>query len=120
MKLKEALNKVDDASIDQTSVSKVEGKYGAKLSPEARKLLSVSRNTTVLEDKSIFRILSLAEILDASDDMAVDFVSQGLIPVIDVGDNDYITFDFRNQTWRMFNIVDEIAFDAKDSVVDFA
>jgi hypothetical protein len=120
MKLKEALNKVDDASIDQASVSKVEEKYGIKLLPEFRKLLSISRDTTTLEDKSIFRILSLAEILDASDDMAVDFVSRGLVPVIDVGDNDYITFDFRNQTWCLFNIVDEIAFGAKDSVEDFA
>ncbi|MDR1916116.1 MAG: SMI1/KNR4 family protein [Synergistaceae bacterium] len=116
MKLKEILQ---NYAANSTSVKKIEEKYSAKLPLEAIKILSVSDESTSLNDKSIFRILSLGEILDASDDMAVDFISKGLIPIIDVGDNDYISLDYNNQKWCLFNIADEIIFDTKDSVEDF-
>lgn len=60
------------------------------------------------------RLLSLEEILNADEDLQVDFVQYGLIPVFDVYDNDFICYQTKDGNWCKFNIVDEIRFQ-KDS-----
>lgn len=55
-------------------------------------------------------------ILNADEELQVDFNKYGLIPVFDAYDNDYICYQIKNAKWSMFNIVDEIAF-KKDSTL---
>lgn len=62
------------------------------------------------------RLLSLEEILNAPEELSVDFVSHGLLPVFDAFDNDFICYQVKNGKWCMFNIVDEVSF-KKDSTL---
>lgn len=55
-------------------------------------------------------------ILNADEELQVNFNKYGLIPVFDAYDNDYICYQIKNAKWCMFNIVDEIAF-KKDSTL---
>ncbi len=69
-------------------------------------------------DKSEKRVMTIEEILDANDDMGVDFVGLRLIPFVDCFDNDYICFDIKNKNWTMFNSVDELKFRPCDKLED--
>ena len=42
------------------------------------------------------RLLSLEEILNAPEELSVDFVSHGLLPVFDVFDNDFICYQTKD------------------------
>ena len=56
------------------------------------------------------RILSIQEIIDASSDMQIDFITLKIIPFIDCYDNDYICYDFQSEGYLIFNTVDEVRF----------
>ena len=52
----------------------------------------------------------ITEIINATADLEVDFVAHALLPIFDIGDNDFVVFDFSENCWCLFNIVDEIKF----------
>ena len=79
-------------------------KVNKGLPKEFEDILNNSQNYCLIEK----RILSIEEIRDANEDLEVDFISLQLIPLIDCYDNDYICYDFKNDIWVVFNIVDEI------------
>jgi len=58
--------------------------------------------------------LDISSIINANNELQVDFVNYGLIPVFDAFDNDYICYQINNNKWCMFNITDETVF-KKDS-----
>ena len=89
-------------------------KVNKDLPKELVDLLNNSQNYNLKEK----RILSVDEILDTNNDLQVDFVSLQLIPLIDCFDNDYICYDLENESWTMFNIVEEIKFKQTKNLVD--
>lgn len=110
MKLKNVLDSLAKVAIDQEFVRCLERMYSTELSEKVKKVASINKDTVFYDDFELLRGLSQDEIIEASSDMAVDFVSLGLIPLFDIGDNDYITYDTIDKTWCKFNIVDEIKF----------
>lgn len=69
--------------------------------------------TKEMKHKNLIK-LDISSIINANNELQVDFVNYGLIPVFDAFDNDYICYQINNSKWCMFNIVDEISF-KKDS-----
>lgn len=65
-----------------------------------------------------YRFLSLDEIEYAEDDLHVDFKKRHFIPLVDCGDNDFIVYDYRNEKWILFNIVEKVAFKKKQELED--
>jgi hypothetical protein len=116
MKFIETLKQLSQISINEKAVSKIENAYKTKLSEEVKKIISMHGETVFYDDFSLFRGLSVEEILDATDDMSVDFINKKLLPLFDVGDNDYIVFDFCEKCWYKFNIADEVKFSKADKI----
>ena len=77
--------------------------------------INVIKNPNKYNDSNK-RVLSLSEILDANNDMQVDFISLKLIPIIDCFDNDIICYDLNYKNWTMFNIAENIKFNSKKSL----
>ena len=119
MKLKEKLLNLEGALINNDFVTQLEKMYSTTLPEEVKRVVSLSDKTISYDDFSLLRGLSHAEIRDASADMAVDFISQGILPVFDVGDNDYIVYDTKEQTWSKYNIVDEIKFSKTQDLTEY-
>lgn len=63
-----------------------------------------------------YRLLSYDEILNAEEELQVEFGKQGILPLIDRGENDFISYGTKDGTWFVFNIVDEIKFKEKESL----
>lgn len=87
---------------------------------EAQKLVcAVQSEPVFFNDDNFYRLLALQEILDAESDMNVLFKKIGVLPLIDCGDNDYLSYDFKKYNWCKFNIVEEFKYSSRKSVLDF-
>ena len=116
MNLKDTISTLSNVQIDDVFVAQLDKMYGVSLPDEVRKIVSISTETVFYDDFSLLRGLSHAEILSASSDMSVDFIGKHLLPLFDVGDNDYIVFATAEKTWYRFNIVDEVEFDKAENL----
>jgi hypothetical protein len=113
------LSRVEQQSINTQFINKLTETYGTKFIEYVEKLLSVSSDGIFFENDDILRLLSHKEILNACEELSVNFIELQLIPVFDTGDNDYIVFDIENKNWCKFNIVDSVKFKQKSLLSEF-
>ena len=118
-------NAAENASISTELANKINSAYQTVLPQDVLKLLGVEPNGCFLEKIGILflrvtlcRLLSTDEILNASKELHVDFVAHGVIPLFDKSDNNFIVYDYKNNQWKKFNIVDETSYGAKNSLKD--
>jgi len=104
------LNNIKTQPIDKNFIEKLEKTYGSNLDDYISRLLSKAPNGAFFEGDGVCKILSHDWILDASDDMCIDFVKWQLIPIFDMLDNDFVCYDLTNENWCMFYIVEELKF----------
>lgn len=107
-----SLSASDDANF-------VEVLYGIRLDGEIKKITDSLDESISFESEDYLRLLSKEEITDAEKDMQVDFVENGIIPIFDTGDNDYISYDVKKSKWCRYNIVDEISFSEKNTIEEY-
>ena len=109
MNLKELISKTVEATINQDTIDAIERRYKFRLSDELKRIISLNQEAVFYDDRDILRGLSNAETLNATEDLEVDFVGKSILPLFDIGDNDFIVFDFSDDCWYLFNIVDEVS-----------
>ena len=113
----EALNESKKDSKGPTvnkKVSKIEAVYNHKLPDEVAKIISSPSSISFSNDQ--YRILSYDEILNASNELKIDFNKYNIIPIIDCSDNDFIVYNFKTNSWSKFNISDETLFKQNKSL----
>lgn len=115
MTVKEFMEQFSHFKIDEKKVRKIEKVYGATLTEEIQKIISNCSETVFLDE---YRVLSFKEIVDAQDDLHVDFKGMNIIPVVDCGDNDFIVYHSNSDEWSKFNIIDNCVFKRKPSIKD--
>ena len=119
MNIHDFLGAVEEQSVNALFADELAKTYNAELTEYIKKLLSSSAESIFFENDDILRLLSHNEILNASDELSVDFTGLRLIPIFDTGDNDYIVFDIGNDKWCKFNIVDSVKFKQKSLLSEF-
>lgn len=107
MELYDFFEDVKSTNIDCSKVENVEKKYNATLSEIAKGIISVVEEALFIQD---YRVISYSEIMNAEDDLHVCFSDEGIIPFVDCMDNDFIVYDFKNEVWTRFNIVEKCKF----------
>ncbi len=111
------IKETEEFKIDPKKVDIIEKIYQMTLPDIIKKIISNAEESIFFDDD--YRILSFDEIKDAADDLHVDFKAKGIIPIADCGENDFIVFHAANNTWSMFNIIDEAIFKTRNSLKDF-
>ena len=114
MTKKQYLEQILKETVDGGRVSEVERVYGAELPEVLKKIISNNEETIFLDDG--VRILAFKEILNAKEELHVDFKADGIIPVADCGENDFIVYHFKETFWSKFNIIDEISLKKEKSI----
>ena len=114
MTIGEYIRLTAESKINEDMVSAAEQVYKTKLPDNIKKFISSSNEGRFLDDN--FRALAFSEIIDAENDMHVDFVGKKLIPLFDCFDNDFIVYEFSSSYWAKFNIVDECLFKIKQNI----
>jgi len=107
MKLRDALVKLDKVVIDKEAVSKIEALYKTKFSSELQKVISLNKDGVSYDDKSVFNGLSANAILNAYNDLYIDFVSLNLVPLFDIGDSEYIVYNLKKRSYALYDISDD-------------
>ena len=101
---------------DEKKVEAIQQIYGKNLPSDVQKVISFDSRGTFLDGDHFCRLLSFDEISKASEELHVDFVRHCIVPLFDIGDNDFIVFDLQKSCWEKFNIVDEVSYGEKESV----
>lgn len=114
MTKKEYLEKLRENAIVKDKVGEVRQIYGCELPEIVQRIVSDCEKTIFLDDD--MRILSFAEIMEAEQDLHVNFKEKGIIPLIDCGENDFIVYHLKNRIWSKFNIIDETVFKKKNEL----
>lgn len=91
-------------------VLRIENAFGCRVSALCAKILSYQESALFFDSKSFLKLLSYEEIIDAEKELQVPFSTLKLIPIFDVGDNDFICFNGRAGCWCIFNVVDELTY----------
>lgn len=117
MNLCEYVKWVELQKVNESAVLKITMKYHCNLPVMIKKILSSNKKTLFLSEER--RILSYEEVLNASDQLHVDFSLYSIIPLVDCYDNNFIVYNYKNNEWSMFNIIDECIFDTKKNLTDF-
>ncbi len=87
--------------------------YDVKMPKMIVQLVTLFEKGGFVED---YRFLSLNEIVYAEDDLHIPFKRICIIPLIDCGDNDFIVYNFAEDVWLRYNIVEEVAFAKKKTL----
>lgn len=116
MNVAEYLKLVENMKIDSDKVETVQNVYEAKLPELLQKIVSNAEEPAFLDND--VRTLTYKEILNAEQDLHVDFKSNRIIPVADCGDNDFAVYYLDKCKWSRFNIIDETAFKERTTLED--
>ena len=111
---KEYLEHLSKKRIESKKVTKVQEIYGAEFPEIVNKIISNSNESIFFDDGC--RMLSFDEIVDAENDLHVDFKEKGIIPLVDCGENDFVVYHFKDAIWSKFNIIDETVFKKKNCI----
>jgi len=107
MKLRDALVKLDNVEIDKAVTSEIETLYKAKFPIELQKVISLNKDGVSYDEKSVFNGLSSNAILKAYDDLYIDFVGLNLVPLFEIGDNEYIVYDLKKKCYALYDISED-------------
>lgn len=118
MDREEFLSSLNKTAISTENVDKIKQIYGCTPSVELKKILSFDNNGIFFDGGSFCRLLSLDEIINATRELHVDFVKHGFVPLFDIEDNNFIVWDFANNCWKKFNIVDETPYGTRKSLTE--
>ena len=108
------IERISELVTDDNKVERVEKVYGTQIPNVLKGIISNCDEPVFFDDD--YRILSLDEIVDAENDLHVDFKIKGIIPIVDCGENDFIVYLYNENIWAMFNIIDEIVYNKKESL----
>jgi hypothetical protein len=107
MRLRDALARLDKVEIDQEIISEIEALYKTTLSSEVKKVISMNKDGVSYDDKSVFNGLSTKAILNAYNDLYVDFVALQLLPLFDIGASEYIVYNLKKRRYAIYDISDD-------------
>jgi hypothetical protein len=107
MKLRDALADLDNVEVDRAIISEIETLYKTKFSKELQKVISLNIDGVSYDDKSVFNGLSAKAILNAYNDLYIDFVSLNLVPLFDIGDSEYIVYDLKKKRYALYDISED-------------
>ena len=115
MTKKEYLKTLETVKPDRRLINKAQKVYG-ELPEEVQCILSFAKESVFFDDG--WRMLSFEEVMDAQKDLHVDFTGNGIIPLADCGENDFIVYHIADGFWSKFNIEDLTVFKKKPRLGD--
>lgn len=90
--------------------------YTLRLPELLQRIISHSDEPYFFDDGS--HILSLDEMLGVEETLGVSFSDKHLVPVVDCCDGDFIVYNYGNDVWAIYNIVDDVLFRSGNSLGD--
>jgi len=119
MKLRDALAKLNNVKVDKEIIGQIEALYKTKFSGELEKVITLNKDGVSYDDKSIFNGLSANAILNAYNDLYIDFVSLNLVPLFEIGDNEYIVYNLKKRCYALYDISDDDEYSEESNLLNY-
>ena len=119
MKLRDALAKLDKVEIDKEIIGEIETLYKTTFSNELKKVISLNKDGVSYDDKTVFNGLSANAILNAYNDLYIDFVGLNLVPLFDIGDNEYIVYNLKKRRYALYDISDDDEYSEESDLLKY-
>jgi len=119
MRLRDALAGLSNVEIDKESINEIESLYKTKLSTEVKKVISLNKDGVSYDDKSIFNGLSTNAIINAYNDLYVDFVGLQLLPLFEIGDSEYIVYNLKRRCYAIYDISDDDEYSEESDLLKY-
>ena len=119
MRLRDALARLDRVEIDKESISEIEALYKTVLPTGVKKAISLNKDGVSYDDKSVFNGLSANAILNAYNDLYVDFVGLQLVPLFDIGDSEYIVYNLKKRCYAIYDISDDDEYSEESDLLKY-
>jgi lambda repressor-like predicted transcriptional regulator len=119
MKLRDALARLDKVEIDKAIISEIETLYKTKFPNEVQKVISLNKDGVSYDDKSVFNGLSANAILNAYNDLYIDFVSLNLLPLFNIGDSEYIVYDLKKRRYALYDISEDDEYSEESDLLKY-
>lgn len=104
----EFLDKLNKTKNDSAKVSKIADAYHVELNEDLSKIISCAEKENFFDEDR--RALSYKEILNPVRYMGIDFVSKGLIPLVDIYDNTYVVYIITEKKYALYSATDDLTF----------
>lgn len=111
---KEYIDFISAKKTNEKRIKKINDIYETSF-PEVVNLIISNSDETIFFDDG-YRVMGFNEIAEAEQDLHVDFKNKKIIPLFDCGENDFIVYNFEDDLWSKFNIVDETIFKKRDTL----
>ncbi len=116
MYINQFLENLANVKINSAQQQILEKAYQVQFEEIILKIVALSKDGIFFEDDNFCRLLSLVEILHASEFLHVDFCNHKMLPLFDKGENDFIVYNYDTKKWCFFNIVDQSTWGVKNSL----
>lgn len=109
MKIVDFIDSIEEVSIDDIVLEELYDIYGKDIPEIVLKIVIKCKEENFFDGGG--RLLSFYEVCHSDDEYDTRFVESQMIPLIDLGDNDFIVYDLDSNLWKKYNIVDELDFE---------
>lgn len=112
-------NITKDILSSRNNVHAVEKLYNTSLPIDIHLLLSVKDHFLNVKSGGTIRILEVDEIMNATEELHVDFLGKNIVPLADLFDNNFLVFSCTTHNYKIMNITDESLFETYKAIYDF-
>lgn len=95
--------------IDNGTLTELYKIYSEDIPDNVKRIAIMCMDECFLEDGG--RLLSYYEVCHSDEEYGTNFVQTKMIPLLDMGDNDFIVYDLSSNLWKKYNIVDYVVFE---------
>lgn len=119
MKITDEIRNANSIEIDEEFVNKVEKVYSCKLPEMIKHIFCIPHRLGGYEERpGSLRKFENDMILEATKEMQSGFKENQMVPIFDLFDNDYVCYDYANNTWCVFNTVDNLTYNEHENLLE--
>lgn len=111
----EYLEEITIKSIDMNQVKHVEELIGKELPEIIKQILSTNIDPVPLEDDMV--LLSYDQIIHSESYYGYDFLVNGMLPLIDLFENDYVVYLINENKYGKYNTIMEMLYDSNETLL---
>ena len=113
MLFSEYIESTKNVQMDEKKIKLIESVYCNSFPDFVKKIISNLNETLFFDDEK--KMLAIKEVINASENLEINFQEIKILPLFDFYDNNFLAFDYNHNKWCMFNISDQVQFDIEKS-----
>lgn len=113
----EFFSRINDSFLNFELIEALEKYYGLSVSEEAAAVFSAFEEGARLDVERTATVLASETVLFAEEMLSADFAEERLLPLINLGDGDFLCYVGDTMGWGCYSITDHILYNTDESLL---